>query len=402
MKKHYRNRLNKIVMLFLLTQIGCYSIVFSQSSNFNPKLNYGKYSIGIKVINQYDKSRIYNPYNNSGENLRPIQTLIWYPAYNKDKTEFMLYKEYIHLFEKMENFKSLSDADKDKIKKEFLPGYEGKSDETVLKEMEVSTKAVNNAIPLEGSFPIIIYAPSYNSMPWENSDLCEYFASYGYIVVASPSFGRNSWDMTYDVDGLTAQADDIEFLVKFMKDYPNSDYSKIGIAGYSWGGMANIIAAQKIKNIKAVLSIDGSIIAAWSKFSIGTPYLDPAKMEIPYMSIRARPKPIKDLIEKKWDTTFVFYESLTKTDAYSITLNKMARHAGFFGSAMKLTDIYAGMDETAKKETLYSYELMCEYALTFFNAQLKNNISSKKWLQNPPVKNGISEEYVLLNFKLKK
>jgi len=41
-----------------------------------------------------------------------------------------------------------------------------------------------------GKFPLVIYAPSFSAMSWENVDLCEYLASHGYVVIASPSLER--------------------------------------------------------------------------------------------------------------------------------------------------------------------------------------------------------------------
>ena len=55
--------------------------------------------------------------------------------------------------------------------------------------------AVRSAQPTKGRFPVLIYAPSDSSVSWENADLCEYVASHGYVVVASPSMGVSTRDM---------------------------------------------------------------------------------------------------------------------------------------------------------------------------------------------------------------
>jgi dienelactone hydrolase len=70
------------------------------------------------------------------------------------------------------------------------------------------------------AFPVLIYAPSDSSVSWENADLCEYFSSHGYVVLASPSMGASTRDMTDDLDGINAQARDIlpDKLVKQLKD----------------------------------------------------------------------------------------------------------------------------------------------------------------------------------------
>lgn len=52
-----------------------------------------------------------------------------------------------------------------------------------------STLAVRDAAPASGSFPVVIYAPSYAESAHENLDLCEYLASQGYVVIASRSLG---------------------------------------------------------------------------------------------------------------------------------------------------------------------------------------------------------------------
>jgi hypothetical protein len=50
--------------------------------------------------------------------------------------------------------------------------------------------AVRDSQLAKGRYPVLIYAPSDSSVSWENADLCEYLASHGYVVLASPSL---SW-----------------------------------------------------------------------------------------------------------------------------------------------------------------------------------------------------------------
>lgn len=39
---------------------------------------------------------------------------------------------------------------------------------------------------------MIVYAPSVNAQSFENIEFCEYLASYGFVVIASPSMGASS------------------------------------------------------------------------------------------------------------------------------------------------------------------------------------------------------------------
>ena len=58
----------------------------SQTSSFQFLQKYGPYPVGLKVVDQYDRSRTYpaspkDPSKSSmGENARPLQALIWYPS----------------------------------------------------------------------------------------------------------------------------------------------------------------------------------------------------------------------------------------------------------------------------------------------------------------------------------
>src|SRR5580704_18304298 len=61
---------------------------------------------------------------------------------------------------------------------------------------ELNAWAIRDAPMKAGHFPVVIYAPSLNAPATENIELCEYLASNGYIVMASPSMGAASRTMT--------------------------------------------------------------------------------------------------------------------------------------------------------------------------------------------------------------
>ena len=109
-----------------------------------------------------------------------------------------------------------------------------------------------------GRFPVVIYAPSFTSWSWENVDLCEYLASYGYVVVAGPGMGERSRESTHDLSGVTAQASDVSFLIGYAASLPNTDMAEVAAMGSSWGGLADLFAASRDNRIKALVSFDGS------------------------------------------------------------------------------------------------------------------------------------------------
>jgi pimeloyl-ACP methyl ester carboxylesterase len=119
--------------------------------------------------------------------------------------------------------------------------------------------AVQDAPPESGRFPLFVYAPSFSAMSWENADLCEYLASHGYVVVASPDMGAATRNMTGDLTGIDAQARDISFLIGYGQTLPNTDISKVAVAGFSWGGISNLFAAARDSRIDALVAFDGSM-----------------------------------------------------------------------------------------------------------------------------------------------
>ena len=101
--------------------------------------------------------------------------------------------------------------------------------------------AVQDAQLTKERYPILIYAASDSSVSWENADLCEYLASHGYVVLASPSMGVSTRDMTDDLDGINAQARDISFLITYAKTLPDTDISEVAVVSWSWGGDSSFL-----------------------------------------------------------------------------------------------------------------------------------------------------------------
>ena len=115
---------------------------------------------------------------------------------------------------------------------------------------EIPLWALRDAKPAKGHYPVLIYAPSDSSVSWENADLCEYLASHGYVVLASPSMGVSTRDMTDDLDGINAQARDISFLITYAKSLPDTDLSEVAVVSWSWGGVSSLFAAARDPRIE--------------------------------------------------------------------------------------------------------------------------------------------------------
>jgi hypothetical protein len=228
-------------------------VVASGDQRFHFTEKPGPDAVGLKVVEQYDFSRAYRslidelgkPYQ--GERARPLQTLIWYPA-QKSSGKPMTVGDYGDLLATETTFG----------RPQLAPDWKQWLD-SMKPTLKDSMWAVRDAPLLAGKFPVVIYAPSISSMSWENADLCEYLASHGYVVVASPDMGAASREVTADLADINAQAQDISFLIGYAQTLPDTEMSEIAVAGFSWGGISNLFAAARDNRIDALVALDGSM-----------------------------------------------------------------------------------------------------------------------------------------------
>lgn len=125
--------------------------------------------------------------------------------------------------------------------------------------LQLSVRAQWDATALTGPFPLIVYSPSINSEPMENALLFEYLASWGFVVAAAPSLGLNEPAVSRDAQGARAQRDDLLFVLGRLLDDPLVDAEQVGVLGFSWGGMAALLAALEHHGIDAVATLDGGM-----------------------------------------------------------------------------------------------------------------------------------------------
>lgn len=218
------------------------------------------YKAGFKTIETVDKSRIYKPNTDTTNYLhyRPIDIDLWYPASLSATDTVLLFRKILGLLDKRANYYTASKAGNglsQQIAQLFCSGFKC-SDTTKL--LNFKTKSFKNASFIETKFPLVIYLSAYNGMSYENFTLFEDLAKEGFTVASISSIGRYPGDMTMKKEDLMEQVNDAITSLKILKQYSNIDFSKIGIVGYSWGGLAASILASKIFNVACVVSLDGS------------------------------------------------------------------------------------------------------------------------------------------------
>jgi len=245
----------------------------------------------------------------------------------------------------------------------------------------------------------VIYAPSYSAPAFENADLCEYLASHGYVVIASPDMGAHARAMTGDLEGINAQARDISFLIGFARSLPYADLSQVAVAGFSWGGISNFFAAAQDSRITALVALDGSA-RYYPKLIEDSKTVYPQTMNLPLLFFTQGDMSLEDINQYKLDISGNVLNQMKHSDVYIVHMREM-RH-GDFSSLFQRSPRYwknQSSNEYSPEETSESYSWMAQYFLQFLNAYLKHDPGAMAFLKNAPVKNDVPAHLLTEDFR---
>jgi dienelactone hydrolase len=358
----------------------------------------GPHLVGLKVVEQYDYSRTYQSRTNDlgvpyeRERARPLQTLIWYPA-EKSTLKPMTVGDYGSLAASETSF------DKPTLSVDHKHWLDG-----IKPTLAMPMWAMRDAPPLSGHFPIVIYAPSFSAMSWENADLCEYLASHGYVVVASPDMGASTRDMTNDLTGINAQARDISFLIGYAKTLPNTDMSAIAVAGFSWGGISNLFAAAQDNRIDALVALDGSMRYYPGLVKQGD--VHPEQMTIPLLFFAQGGMTVEDqnryLTSEKNQGPSVL-NAWTHGDLVLVRMLGLV-HVEHSSMYQRNENTWKSFSEQAiadynRADGIAGYAWIARYTVRFLDAYLKHDAAAMAWLKKTPAENGAPSHFLSASYR---
>jgi hypothetical protein len=381
------------ILLFLLVGSGT---ALAQFPPFQFLQKPGPHLVGLKVVNQYDPSRKFpatpdRPEAPAGQAGRPLQTLIWYPA-QPSKSKPMTVGDYVALADREIHFDTPDQA-QNKWRKRLASSF------------DTSLWAVRDANPVDARYPVIIYAPSDSSIAWENADLCEYLASHGYVVLASPSVGASSRDMTDDLAGIDSQALDISFLISYAATLPDTDPSKVAVVSFSWGGISSLFAAARDPRIQVLAEMDGSM-RYFPGLVASAGDIHPERLKLPLLFFTANEMNYIENLDARGPEKERIGRSVLNqwTHGDVITVNMVGMSHPEFCSMFqrwKNADTFA-LDQVAdygREDVNTSYSWVARYMLQFLNAYVKHDAAAKEFLGRTTAENGVPKHTMEITFR---
>lgn len=362
-KKNLKMKYHKIK--YSTSYLSIFFILLLSASSLAQSFKYGPYNIGFKNYNTYDDSRLY--FINQDTIYRPILIHMWYPSVESDTDTALLFRNYIDLVSLREDF-SKPHLEVKEYSYNFIDAYAGFAKHQLGLDTNLSTKEIlgstvkakyGPAIAIsKEKFPLIIYAPSNCKSSVQNHIICEFLASYGYMVISVGSAGVSSLNRKNDQESILAQVEDMEYILQYLENDLKIDYDGLGLMGFSTGGLATSIFHMRNNKVDAVFSLDGSQEYGHYTTLYEADDFNYKRSKVPYCLVVNN---FKDF------SVYPYYNSITSTEKFMFRMPYLD-HNGFV-SYWRFFDLCSS--DSSLNKYCASYDYICSTALAFFNAYLK-------------------------------
>lgn len=382
-------------------------------------LPFGPHVVGYRSVILYDQSRNVpkDTVDESGAPVtaprpRPVHLSIWYPA-RPSNTGPMKYRDYLALYGSSLKVPATTDAGRRAAEESLTrwtnllirsPGVSiaARSDSlraAIRREGALPTHARLNAIPDGHAYPIAIYGAGAEGPSFENDVLMEYLASYGYLAVGVPSWTETGGPILDNAPSLETAARDMELALRYARERPGEATERVALMGWSWGGFASVVVASRNQSVAAVVGLDASVRYYWHDPSLRDKVENSYSFATPSLFINQGGTPLSTIAQIGGDTTFAFYDSLRYADKYRVTLRDM-RHQNFAAMYNRLAGPQPSFFVSDPKVASAGYMTIAKYIVTFLDAYLKRDASSRRLLEQARTQLGLPDTNVTMDHRL--
>lgn len=244
----------------------------------------------------YFDTIVYNPettiVRNGQETAAPFWVGIWFPLAASDTAKNMCFGDYFchsndkdsalfHRTVELYKRSSLAVSFGYTLRADYFPDYKdpgGKQSKLFDLALTSPVSAIRqHVLPVNASFPCIVYHHGSGSHLFDNNEFCEFMASNGYVVISSSyNFVDESADRLkgYHIDDKNFAAD-IDFITRFASSLSIVDTSRMVLSGHSWGAQAALQYDHMYthKPYKTILAFQTTLEEASLQDAPNWPYL---------------------------------------------------------------------------------------------------------------------------------
>ena len=378
-----------IFAIFLILSFIFTNNLFGQSYPLWGELKAGKHQVGFRSVWKFDHSRRYTlkDANNSSKKTipRPLLINVWYPAKEQSSSKHMKYREYFDILTNDPKLKDLADLYRkhnlstlaELTLSKSRDQFNEKEEKIFAEFLDSRTASIKDGSALSAKFPVVIYHQGFGASFEDNSVLCEYLASNGFIVIGSSYLKENGTSL--GIDGKEGSVRDIAYLLNFANDLPHADTSKVAMVGHSGGAQASVIAKSKTHlAIDAVVSLD----TTQDPFSLSDPRWN--NFTIPVLKNKEQMKGTL-LAFAEYSAYFELYDSLKNMNRIYISMPKVVNHDDYISQGISARRLKNKLKPNADNETKAVekyYRQICEYIFAFLQRELKSKRQVKNYFKN--------------------
>lgn len=346
------------------------------------------YPVGFKRMYAYDYSRLYNwkfpDTTQQQKRFRPVVINIWYPS-KKETAQPMRMDGYLSFRNappELSSYFAKVRRDQLTLSRYYTFGdRNGESENgdtskhlpvvTALYQqyLSLSTNAVMDAKPEKGRFPLLLFHSGLGGTADDNAEMCEFFASQGYIVVSSlfqPALPEDRATIDYDLE---RSKQDIDFMINWAHTaIPNCDFENTVLMGHSFGAQAAAYYAGFAGvPLKAAILLDGTTDYEFSfpheGFTVIRNHL--------FSHVASYTQPL--LVAAEPEATFRMTDSLKQSERDYIKVSALS-HNDFIAIGVLARKILLGQNRDAPAQTkvITVYHELQQLLLRYCNAIVKN------------------------------
>lgn len=354
--------MKKIALLFLLAfLIGSVTQGQVINKNKNEKesdflikgLKKGRYNVGFSSSWLLDTSREYQLIIDSvtlvPKQARPVLYNIWYPTAETGKGP-MKYADYLNIKTTNPEFAAFSTVLYDFnfgviVKELFKKTYaELNHDESARFQdfMNENTFSIRDApFITDQKWPLVIYHSGGASSYEDNSVLCEFLASNGFVVVGSAFQNPNG--STFNSDGGEGSFKDFGFLIEASKKKEFIDVNQLTLIGHSFGAQT-IIAYQATGRSHAQ-----TIVLLDATFESHSIYFDHLWPSLPELVKKKNEFHNRLLGISSAGSTFQLYENYQAAHRFYLSVDVLT-HNEFISQGVLRKRLFNGSDNVGKPD----------------------------------------------------